>query len=140
MSAAPPAGGESQPDQAPFVARLSPGSGPAQTVVTVAGDVDMHSQGRLRDALTEAGPQPGCRVVLDLSEVEFMASAGVQVLLEVAGQLEAAGGALVLVGPRPMVARVLNLTRSDELIAMAATVDEALAGRAAGTDPPKPAR
>ena len=86
MSAAPPASGESQPDQAPFVARLSPGSGPGQTVVTVAGD------------------------------------------------------ALILVGPRPMVARVLNLTRADELIAVAATVDEALAGRPAETDPPKPAR
>ena len=127
MSAVPPAGGESQPEQAAFVARMSSGSGPGQTVVTVAGDVDMHSQRQLRDALTEAGPEPGCRVVLDLSGVEFMASAGVQVLLDVAGQLETAGGALVLVSPRPMVARVLNLTRADELIAVAATLDEALA-------------
>ena len=128
MSGEPPADGASLPDEAPFAVRLSPGSGPGQAVVTVTGDVDMHSQGRLRDALTEAGAVPGGRVVLDLSGVEFMASAGVHVLLDVAGQFETAGGALVLVGPRPMVARVLSLTRADELIPVAATVDEALTG------------
>jgi anti-sigma B factor antagonist len=122
------ADGASLPDEAPFEVRLSPGSGPDQTVVAVTGDVDMHSQGRLRDALAEAGAAPGSRVVLDLSGVEFMASAGVHVLLDVAGQLEQVGGALVLVGPRPMVARVLSLTRADELIRVAGTVDDALAG------------
>jgi anti-anti-sigma factor len=124
----PPAGRGSLPDQAPFQVRLDPGAGRDQTVVTVTGDVDMHSEGRLRDALTEAGAVPGGRVVVDLSGVEFMASAGVHVLLDVAGQFEQAGGTLVLVSPRPMVARVLSLTRADELIPTAATVDEALAG------------
>ena len=128
MSGEPPADGVSLPDEAPFAVRLSPGAGPGQTVVTVAGDVDMHSASRLRDALAEAGQRPGCRVVLDLAGVEFMASAGVHVLLDGAGRFETAGGALVLVGPRPMVARVLSLTRADELIPVAATVDEALAG------------
>ena len=89
------------------------------SAVLPAGDEDLPD---------EAGTTPGCRVVLDLSGVEFMASAGDQVLLEVADQLEQAGGALVLVGPRPMVARVLALTRADKLIPTAATVDEALTG------------
>ena len=128
MSGVPPASSGSLPDQAPFQVRLGPGAGPDQTVVTVTGDVDMHSEGRLRDALTEAATVPGCRVVVDLSAVEFMASAGVHVLLDVAGQLEQAGGALVLASPRPMVARMLALTRTDELIPVATTVDEALAG------------
>jgi anti-anti-sigma factor len=128
VSRVPASNGESLPDQAPFQVRLGPGSGPAQTVVTVTGDVDTHSEGRLRDALTEAGAMPGCWVVLDLSGVEFMASAGVHVLLDVAGQLETGGGGLVLAGPRPMVARVLSLTRADELIPTVATVEEALTG------------
>ena len=128
MSGVLPSDRDHRPDQAPFQVRLGPGSGPGQTVITVTGDVDMHSEGRLRDAITGAGAMPGGRVVLDLSGVEFMASAGVHVLLDVAGQLKTAGGVLVLVGPRPMVARVLSLTRADELIPTAATVDEALAG------------
>jgi stage II sporulation protein AA (anti-sigma F factor antagonist) len=128
VSGEPPADRASLPDEAPFAIQLSPGAGPGRTVVTVTGDVDMHSQGDLRDALTEAGAAPGTRVVLDLSAVEFMASAGVHVLLDVVGQFEATGSALVLVGPRPMVARVLSLTHADQLIPVAATVDEALAG------------
>ena len=127
MSGVPPSNGDHGPDQAPFQVQLGPGSGPGQTVVTVIGDVDMHSEGRLRDALTQAGTIPGGRVVLDLSAVEFMASAGVHVLLTMTDQLKQAGGALVLVGPRPMVARILALTRADELIRVAATVAEALA-------------
>jgi anti-sigma B factor antagonist len=128
VSGEPPSDGESPPDEAPFQVRLGPGGGPGQTVVTVTGDVDMHSEGRLRDALNEAGPAPGGRVVVDLSGVEFMASAGVHVLLDVAGQFEQAGSALVLVAPHPMVARVLALTRADELIPTVATVAEALSG------------
>jgi anti-anti-sigma factor len=127
VSGEPPADGASLPDEAPFAVQLSPGPGPGQTVVTVTGDVDMHSQSGLRDALIEAGAVPGTRVVLDLSGVEFMASAGVQVLLDGASQFETAGGALVLVGPQPMVARVLSLTQADQLIPVAATVAEALA-------------
>ena len=50
-----------------------------------------------------------------------------QVLLDVAGQF-GRGGVLVLVAPRPVVARVLSLTRADELIPTAASVDEALTG------------
>jgi anti-anti-sigma factor len=128
VSGVPPSNGESPPGQAPFQVRLGPGAAPDQTVVTVTGDVDMHSEKRLRDALNEAAPAPGGRVVVDLSGVEFMASAGVHVLLDLASRFEQADGALVVVAPRPMVARVLSLTRADELIPMAATVDEALTG------------
>jgi anti-sigma B factor antagonist len=120
--------GENPPDGTPFEVTLEPGAGPGQAVVSVTGDVDMHSQARLRDVLTEAIMAPVRRIVLDLSGVEFMASAGVHVLLDVTGQFEAAGGILIVAGARPMVARVLSLTRADQLIPMAATVDEALAG------------
>jgi anti-sigma B factor antagonist len=126
-------GGDSPPDGTLFRADLelreTRGAEPGRAaVVSVTGDVDMHSQARLRDVLTEAVTAPVQRVVLDLSGVEFMASAGVHVLLDVAGQLETAGGTLVVAGACSMVARVLSLTRADELVPVAATVDDALAG------------
>jgi anti-sigma B factor antagonist len=126
-------GGGSPPDgtrfRADFDVREAPGAGPGQAaVVSVTGDIDMHSQARLRDVLTEAVTAPVRRVVLDLSGVEFMASAGVHVLLDVAGQCEAAGGTLVVAGACSMVARIMSLTKADELVPMVATVDEALAG------------
>ena len=117
MSGVPPADDGSS-GQARFTVRVVPwaGAGPDQAVVSVAGDLDMHTEGQLRDELIRLSRGPARHLVLDLSGVEFMASAGVHVLLDMAGRFEAAGGALVLVGPRPMVARVLSLTWADELI------------------------
>jgi anti-anti-sigma factor len=87
----------------------------------------MHTQVVLRDELIRLSQPPVRQLVLDLSGVEFMASAGVHVLLEMSAQLEAAGGSLRLARVHPMVARVLSLTRADELVPVLPTVDEALA-------------
>lgn len=133
MSGVPATSGESPPDEAPFRAdlqvRRTPGTAPGQAaVVSITGDLDMHTQTQLADALTAAMTAPVRRIVLDLSAVDFMASAGVHVLLEAAGQFRTAGGILLVAGARPMVARVMSLTGADELVPMAVTVDEALAG------------
>jgi anti-sigma B factor antagonist len=114
---------------APFTVRTVPwtGAGPDQAVVSVAGDVDMHTERRLRDELVRLSQTPAQRLVLDFSGVEFMASAGVHVLLEMCARLEAAGGSLSLACLHPMVARVMALTGADELVPVLPTVAEALA-------------
>jgi anti-anti-sigma factor len=113
---------------APFTVRVVPwaGTGPDQAVVAVAGDVDTHTEGQLRDRLTRLSQPPGRRLVLDFSGVEFMASAGVAVLLEMSARIDGGGGALVLACVQPMVARVLSLTGADQLIPIRPTVDDAL--------------
>jgi anti-anti-sigma factor len=113
----------------PFMVQVVPwaDADPDQAVVVVAGDVDMHTEGLLRDELVRLSKPPGRRLVLDLSGVEFMASAGVAVLLEVSAQLDEAGGSLTLACVLPMVARVLALTAADELVPVLPTIDEALA-------------
>ena len=103
------------------------GAKPAQAVVSVAGDVDMHSEGRLRAELVRLSEASVRQLVLDFSGVEFMASAGVHVLLEMSARLEAAGGSLALACVHPMVARVMSLTGADELVPVVPTVAEALA-------------
>lgn len=112
-----------------FAVRLVPWSGarPDQIVVSVTGDVDMHAESRLRDALYQLGPGPPRRVVLDLSGVGFMASAGVHALLDAAALLRSGHGALILACAQPVVARVLSLTGTDQLMPVVGTVDEALA-------------
>jgi anti-sigma B factor antagonist len=119
--------GSSEP--APFAVRVVPwpGTGPDQAVVAVAGDVDMHTEGQLRDELFRLGQTPVRQLVLDFSGVEFMASAGVAVLLDISAQFEADGGSLRLACVHPMVARVLSLTSADQLVPVLPTVDEALA-------------
>lgn len=129
MSGVPRSDDDGSGGRAPFTVQVVPwtGSGPDQAVVVVAGDVDMHTEGQLRAELTRLSEPPGRQLVLDLSGVEFMASAGVAVLLEISARAEAAGGSLALACVHPMVARVLALTAADELVPIRPTVDEALA-------------
>ena len=87
----------------------------------------MHSESQLRDELVRLTQASARQLVLDFSGVEFMASAGVHVLLEMAARLEAAGGSLALACAHPMVARVMSLTGADELVPVLPTVAEALA-------------
>ena len=128
VSGVPPAddGSSGQPR---FTVRVVPwtGAGPGQAVVSVAGDLDMHTEGQLRDELTRLSQGPARHLVVDLSGVEFMASAGVHVLLAMSAHLEEAGGSLVLACVHPMVARILSLTGADELMPVLPTVAGALA-------------
>jgi anti-sigma B factor antagonist len=129
VSGAPRSDDDGPEGRAPFTVQVVPwpGAGSGQTVVTVAGDVDMHTEGQLRDELTRLSEPPGRRLVLDFSGVEFMASAGVAVLLEMSARIGSSGGSLALACVHPMVARVLSLTAADELVPIHPTVDEALA-------------
>lgn len=82
-----------------------------RTVIHVAGDVDLETADGLRAALKAAPPQqPGHELVVDLAEVPFLDSSGVQVLLEARMTALAGGGALVVRNPSRMVARVLEVT------------------------------
>jgi anti-anti-sigma factor len=129
VSGAPGSNDDGSSGPAPFTVQVVPwaDADPDQTVVAVAGDVDMHTEGLLRDELLRLSEPPGRRLVLDFSGVEFMASAGVAVLLEVSAQLDAANGSLTLACVLPMVARVMVLTAADELVPVLPTIDEALA-------------
>ena len=128
MSGVPRSDDAGSAGPAPFTVRLVPwaGTGPDRAVVAVAGDVDMHTEGQLRDGLTRLSQPPGRQLVLDLSGVGFMASAGVAVLLEMSARIQGGGGTLVLASVHPMVARVLSLTGADQLISIRPTVDDAL--------------
>ena len=129
MSGVPASSDDGSLESAPFTVRTVPWTGaePGQAVVAVAGDVDMHSEGQLRDELVRLSQASVRQLVLDFSGVEFMASAGVHVLLEMSARLEADGGSLALACAHPMVARVMSLTGADELVPVLPTVAQALA-------------
>jgi anti-anti-sigma factor len=66
-------------------------------------------------------------VVVDLAEVEFMASLGLATLVSGARVLDARGGRMLLAGPRDGVAKVLELARIRQIIAVFDDVSLALA-------------
>jgi anti-sigma B factor antagonist len=105
-----------------------PRSGTA--VLALNGDADLHSANELRARLGAAIEAGAVVVVVDLSEVTFIDSMALGVLLEAMKRLRARGGVLHIVGPRPDVRRIFEITLLDRIFPLDATRSEALAARA----------
>lgn len=97
-------------------------------VIMLRGELDMTTAGALAEALAGQARDRAARVVVDLSALDYLASAGVQVLLKAQQDLMAAGGSFAVTCPRPIVARVLQLTGTDQLIPVYNNLREAADG------------
>jgi anti-anti-sigma factor len=65
--------------------------------------------------------------VVDVSQVTYMSSLGIRLILSSAKALSAHGARLVLVNPQPQVLQVLQLGRLDTIIAIESDVPAAFA-------------
>ena len=66
------------------------------------------------------------KVVLDLSALEYISSAGLRVLMLARKHVTALGGTLVVADPRPMVREIFEISRFTVVFEMFASVREAL--------------
>ena len=101
--------------------------GPGRFVVTLAGELDLAASEGFWGEL-EPLIEPGGLVVLDGSELSFLDSSGLRVLILANRRAEELGGRLRLVAPQRAVQRTLELTRANEILQTRASLDDALAG------------
>jgi anti-sigma B factor antagonist len=100
----------------------------------VNGELDMSNAEGLGGAVIEQMSQDAAGVVLDLSEVEYLDSAGIYVLFGLRKNLQARGHALILVIPEGSpVNDALRLAGVTGHTGVATTLEEALRGMAAAT-------
>jgi anti-sigma B factor antagonist len=97
---------------------------PAPMLVTVEGEIDLATAPQLRERVFQL---PEDDLVLDTSRVRLFAAAGLGVLLELQDRRARTGAQLVLAAPSAAVRRVLCVTRLDKTLAVAATVEDAVA-------------
>lgn len=88
---------------------------PTVAVVAPAGDVDTATAGPLREAIGEQVGAGAVHVVLDLSGVDFMGSAGLALLIAEREAAIAREGELRLAGVPRTAGRALSLTGLTEL-------------------------
>lgn len=95
------------------------------SVVTVAGTVDMLTAPELEAAISKAAKSSPPAVVVDLSAVEFLASAGMGILVAAHDEL---GSAIrfAVVADGPATSRPLKLVGIADVVDLYATLDEAL--------------
>ncbi len=79
------------------------------TTLRVEGEIDCSSAPHLEAAIEQA-LSPGNDVLVDMSQVEFMDSAGLGALIRSYKMAAEAGGCVRIVNPSSAVARVLTIT------------------------------
>jgi anti-sigma B factor antagonist len=99
-------------------------------VVSVFGEADIDTAPALLPAIEQCLQDAGCRVlVVDLSAVDFFASAGLKALLDVADSANDRGMPFrIVVGDNRHITRPLDLSGLAEELAVFGTVDDALCG------------
>jgi anti-sigma B factor antagonist len=88
------------------------------TVLSPAGDLDLASVEEFRSGLTQAMTDlTPPHVVVDLHDVGFCDSSGLNALIWAANRVEEAGGRLRLSGLQPRMTRLLRMTGLDKRFA-----------------------
>ena len=87
---------------------------PAAVTVVVEGEIDLGESGAFRDAIVDCLEPSRDLVVLDLTDVDYLGSAGVRDLLDAQRQLAHQGVDLCVDDTSEIVERVLTLTNVRE--------------------------
>jgi anti-anti-sigma factor len=96
------------------------------TVVSVLGRLDVDAVEEIGNSLKRIAEMQNVRLVLDMSNVSYMSSRGLSLLLELMHAAREAGGSLRLAGVQPLVGEVLEISGARLLFSLHGTVEEAV--------------
>jgi anti-anti-sigma factor len=106
-----------------MVKRLPPGQ---PRFIRLAGRIDASAAPLVQRTVRGAIERGAGQVIIDLSDVTFLSSSGLRVLLLLARELRQQGGSLRLCSPRPQVAEVFHLTGFDRIFELYPTRQAAI--------------
>jgi len=97
-------------------------------IAAVSGEIDLSNAARLTGNITGAVTNEATALIVDLSDVTFMDSAGVRMLLELAKRLEWRDQALRLMVPADsLIRKVLTVSGVDGVVTVDDSVESARA-------------
>lgn len=94
------------------------------TVCRPAGDLDAYTVAAFRERLTELAEEP--RVVIDLSDVPFMDSAGLGALIGGIRKARDNDSKVVVACDRPALTRLLHTTGFDRIVPVTESYEDAV--------------
>lgn len=95
-------------------------------IVRVNGDIDAYSTGELKKFMIDLiSRTEKSTLVIDMSNVPYVDSAGLGMLVSILRESKSAGKSLVLASMKPNVKRIFELTRLDKVFTITDTVQEA---------------
>jgi anti-sigma B factor antagonist len=96
-------------------------------VIATRGEIDLFTAPELKRVLTDAIESGEHRVVIDLSEVTFLDSTALGVLIGAVKRLRSRGGALAIVNTDASIAKTFQITGLDQIFTIVPSREEALA-------------
>jgi len=96
-------------------------------IVELCGEIDLHRAPAVHKALLGEWEKKPMQLVIDMTEVGYLDSSGIGVLVEVFRRMNASGGQFKLSGVGQRVRSVFEITRLDKFFKMYPSVAEALA-------------
>ena len=109
---------------------------PPWTVLTVGGDLDVVGAPDLRQAVVSAVADGCRRLILDISDLDFVDSFGLGAVVGALKRLRQRGGELALVCPSRRVRRVFEICDLDRIITFHDSIDSAAGSPAASAAAP----
>lgn len=85
-------------------------------LIKAVGKMDIKGTSQIEDSFTILTASKKAGVIVDMSQVEFVASYGMRILVSNAKSLAGRGGKMVLLNPTPMVKDVLASAGIDQII------------------------
>lgn len=97
-------------------------------VLKVEGEVDAHTARDLSKTLTDLLGQGHHRIVIDVSGMTFISSAGIRAILYTHREAVRLGGKVRLVGPTDQVRRIFEIVGFFELLQITDRLQESING------------
>ena len=96
-------------------------------IISLAGEVDMKCSSELRAKFMELFKSRPAVLIVDMTEVEFMDSSGLAILVETLKWCRQNDSKLKLIGMVQTVRNVFEISRLDSIFQICDTIEEALA-------------
>jgi anti-sigma B factor antagonist len=96
-------------------------------VVSPRGEIDVYTAPELKEQAASAIEEGADRVVIDMSDVDFMDSSGLGVLVSLLKRVREAGGSIRLVIPDERILKIFRITALDEVFDIDPRLEDALA-------------
>jgi anti-sigma B factor antagonist len=97
------------------------------TVLHLSGEIREADEDQFISTVTKLIDRPGARVVLDMSEITYVTSAGLGAMVRVTAQANTQRAKVVIGAPSPFVSGVLEITALNRYFDVYPTIDDAAA-------------
>ena len=97
------------------------------SVITPAGRMDSNTAASIEKEILDVISAGSSRVVLDLSQIEYISSAGLRVVVIAAKRLKQRSGLFVLCSLQPLVSEVFEVSGLLSLVTVEGSLREAMA-------------